>query len=77
MTLRKYPSQKPPTEYNTTKNCMYSNPCSCGKVYKGKTCQPLKVGLEEHQKSVSLGEFEKLLTIYKKKRETTSGMKLK
>ena len=26
---------------------MYSIPCSCGKVYKGKTCSPLKVRLEE------------------------------
>ena len=33
---------KPPTEFNMTKNCVYSILCSCGKVYKGKTCRPPK-----------------------------------
>ena len=44
--LRKYLSQvKLPTEYNRTKNCIYSIPCSCDRVYRGETCCPLKVRL--------------------------------
>ena len=59
-TLRKHLLRvKPPTEYNMTKNCIYSIPCSCGKVYKGETCRPLKVRLEEHRKAVVRGETEK------------------
>ena len=50
---------KPPTEFNMTKNCMYSMPCTCGKVYKGETCCSLKVRLEEHRKAVVRGEIEK------------------
>ena len=42
-----------------TKNCVYSIPCSCGKIYKGETDRPLKVRLEEHQKAVVGGEIEK------------------
>ena len=38
---------KPLTEYNMTKNFMYSDPCWCGIVYKGETCHPLKVRLED------------------------------
>ena len=33
-----------------TKNCVYSITCSCGQVYKGKTCHPQKVRLDEHRK---------------------------
>ena len=47
-----------------TKNCVYFIPCSCGKVYKGETCCPLNVRLEEHQKAVVQGEIEKLHMIY-------------
>ena len=43
-----------------TKNCMYSMPSSCGKVYKDETCHPLKLGLEEHRKAVCWREVEKL-----------------
>ena len=50
---------KPPTEFNMTMNCVYSIPCSCGKIYKGKTGRPLKVRLEEHRKVVVRGEIEK------------------
>ena len=50
---------KPPTEYHMTKNCVYSISCSCGKIYKGETCRPLKVRLEEHRKAVVRGEIEK------------------
>ena len=50
---------KPPTEFNMTKNCVYSIPCSCGKIYKGDTDRPLKVRLEEHRKAVVRGEIEK------------------
>ena len=50
---------KLPTEYHTTKNCVYSIPCSGGKVYKGETCRQLKVRLEEHRKTVVRGEIEK------------------
>ena len=42
------------------KNCVYSIPCSCGKIYKDETGCPLKVRLEEHQKAVVRGEIEKL-----------------
>ena len=48
-----------PTKYNMTKNCVYSILCSSGRVYKGETCRPLKVRLEEHHKEVCLGEVEK------------------
>ena len=72
---------KPPTELNLAKNCVYSIPCSCGKVYKGKICHPLKVKLEEHRKAIVQGEIESRVwqTIYGRKRETNSpcGMKLK
>ena len=49
---------KPPMEFNMIKNCVYSIPCSCGKIYKGETGRPLKVRLEEHRKVVG-GEIEK------------------
>ena len=41
------------------KTVVYSISCSCGKIYKGETCCPLKVKLEEHQKAVVWGEIEK------------------
>ena len=41
------------------KNCVYSFPYSCGKIYKGKTGGPLKVRLEKHRKAVVRGEIEK------------------
>ena len=48
-TLQRYLFRiKPPTEFNMIKNCVYSIPCSCGKIYKGETGCPLKVRLEEH-----------------------------
>ena len=50
---------KPPTEFNMTKNCVYSIPCSCGKIYKGETGRPLNVRLEEHRKAIVRGEIEK------------------
>ena len=59
-TLRRYHFRvKPPTEFNMTKNCVYSIPCSCGKIYKGETSRPLKVRLEEHRKAIVRGEIEK------------------
>ena len=42
-----------------TKNCVYSIPCSCGKIYKGETSCPLKVRLEEHRKAIVRGEIKK------------------
>ena len=42
-----------------TKNCVYSTPCSCGKIYKGETGRLLKVRLDEHRKAVVRGEIEK------------------
>ena len=58
-TLRSYlPRVKPTTEFNMTKNCVYSIPCSC-KIYKGVTVRPLKVRLKEHRKAVVRGEIEK------------------
>ena len=58
--LRKYLFRvKPPTEYNITKNWVYSFLCSCGKIGKGDTCRQLKVKLEEHGKTVCRGEIEK------------------
>ena len=35
----------------------YSISCSCGKVYNGETCRPLKVRLKEHRKVVIREEF--------------------
>ena len=58
-TLQRYLFRvKPPTEFNMIKNCVYSVPCSCGKVYKGETCCPLKIRLEEHRKAVVHDEIE-------------------
>ena len=48
-----------PTEFNMIKNCVYSIPCSCGKIYKGERGHPLKVRLEEHQNAVVRSEIEK------------------
>ena len=60
-TLQRYLFRvKPPTEFNMIKNCVYSIPCSCGKIYKGETGRPLKVRLEEQHKVVVRGEIEKL-----------------
>ena len=72
---RHLPCAKPPTEFNMTKNCVYSIPCSCSKVHKGKTYHPLEIRLEEHRKAVVWGEIEKA----GKKRETVCpyGIKLK
>ena len=57
-TLRRYLFWvKPPTEFNMTTNCVYSIPCSCGKIYKDETGRPLKVRLEGHWKV--RGEIEK------------------
>ena len=43
-TLRRYLFRvKPSTEFNMTKNRVYSIPYSCGKIYKGETGRPLKV----------------------------------
>ena len=42
------------------KNCVYSIPCSCGKIYKGETGRPLKIRLEEHRKAVVRSDIEKL-----------------
>ena len=59
-TLRRYLFRvKPQTEFNNIKNCVYSVLWSCGKIYKGETGHPLKVRLEEHQKTVVRGEIEK------------------
>ena len=58
-TLRRYLFWvKPPTEFNMTKNCVYSIPCSCGKKYKVETGRPLKVRLE-HQKAIVRAGIEK------------------
>ena len=58
-TLRRYLFRvKPLMEFN--KNCVYSIPSSCGKIYKGEIGRPLKVRLEEHRKAVVGGEIEKL-----------------
>ena len=59
-TLRRYFFRvKPLMEFNMTKNCVYSIPCSCGKIYKGETGRPLKARQEEHWKAVVRGEIEK------------------
>ena len=42
-----------------TKNCVYSIPCSCGKIYKDETGRQLKVRPEEHWNAVVRGEIEK------------------
>ena len=75
-TLRSYLFRvKPPTEFNMIKNCVYSIPCSCGKVYKGETCRLLKIRLEEHRKAEVRGEIEKsglVDHIWKEKRNRLS-----
>ena len=43
------------TEYNMTKNCIYSIPCCCSRVYKGKTCHSLKRKARGTLKSSMLG----------------------
>ena len=59
-TLRRYLFRvKPPKEFNMTKNCVYSIPCSCVKIYRGETGRPQKVRLEEHRKAIVRGEIEK------------------
>ena len=59
-TVRRYLFRvKPPTEFNMIGNCVYSIPCSCGKINKGETGRPLKVRLEEHRKALVRGEIEK------------------
>ena len=68
---------KPPTEFNMTKNCVYSIPCSCDKIYKGETCRSIKVRLEDQRKAVVRGEIEKSgMTdhIWKKKRKPSALM---
>ena len=59
-TLRYLFCVKTSTEFNLTKNCVYSIPCSCGIVYKSEICRPQKVRLEESWKAVVWGEIEKL-----------------
>ena len=67
-TLRRYLFRvKPPTEFNMTKNCVYSIPCTCGKICKGETGRPLKVRLEEHRKVRLKSRVWR--TIYGRKRE--------
>ena len=59
-TLRRYLFRvKPAKPFNMTKNCVYSIPCSCGKIYKGETGRPLKERLEEHRKAIVRDEIEK------------------
>ena len=59
-TLRRYLFRvKPPTEFNMTKYCVYSIPCSCGKIYKGETGHQLNVRLEKHRKVIVRNEIEK------------------
>ena len=54
-TLRRYLFWvKPPTEFNMTKNCVYSIPCNCGEIGR-----PLNVRQEKHRKAVVRGEIEK------------------
>ena len=77
-TFRRYLFRvKPPTEFNMTKNCVYSIPCSCGKIYIGETGRPLKVRLEEHRKARLKSWVWR--TIYAMKREIICpyGIKLK
>ena len=63
-----------------TKSCVYPIPCSCGKVYTGETCQPLKIRLEEHRKAVCRDEIKKSGIadhIYGKKMETICPYRMK
>ena len=67
------------TEY-AKKNCMYSIPYSCGKVYKGVTFRSLDAqGNIEKHKLDARSENQLWLTVYGKKREPIYlyGMKSK
>ncbi|CAI9723794.1 Hypothetical predicted protein [Octopus vulgaris] len=33
--------------------------CSCGRLYKGETCRPFKIKVEEHRKAVTRGDIDK------------------
>ena len=72
---------KPLTEFNMTKNCVYSISCSYGKVYKRETCHPLKIRQEEYRKAVVRVKLKSRVwrCIYRRKRETicSYGIKLK
>ena len=46
-------------QQNTTWPRIAYIPCSCGEVYEGETCHPLKVRLQEHYKAEVQGEIEK------------------
>ena len=59
LALKMYLCQTEFLEIKVFKNCVYSLPCSCGKIYKGETGGPLKVRLEAHRKAVLQGEIEK------------------
>ena len=81
-TLQRYLFRiKPRTEFNMIKNCVYSIPSRCGKIYKGEIGHPLKVRL----KKIGRQYYEVRLkirvwrTIYGRKRETICpyGVKLK
>ena len=69
---------KSSTRFNMTKNYTYSIQYNGVKVYKGKTCCPLKIKLEEHLKAVVRGEIEKPnMTDHILKEKKPYGMKLK
>ena len=58
-TLRSVLTKTKPEGLQDTKNCIYSIPCECGKVYIGETKRPLNTRLEEHKKNCRLGETTK------------------
>jgi hypothetical protein len=40
---------EPVREAQQTMQCVYSNPCDCGRCYIGETGRPLEVRIKEHK----------------------------
>ena len=50
---------KPKNEEQSSKNCIYSIPCVCGKYYTGETKRPLSVRTKEHKYNIKKRHIDK------------------